>query len=167
MKTLKESLLDDIETSMQSGDEWVKETKKETKEFLKEIGAIKTFNKLGIRLKNSDTLRCRRFIPYTLQQLGFDANAIKIIIGTLDETGDLKLKIAIYTVEDQTKMGTIHVTPSWVKTVYVEGLELYKPTDIVKYVLKPASKSIDSFKRLLNNMEKWNEQLVGTQLLLK
>ena len=166
MKTLKESLLDDIETTMNNGSDLVKDIQKEQKEFLKEIGTIKTFNKLGIRLKSADTLRCHRFIPYTLQQLGFDANAIKIIIGTLDETGDLKLKISIYTAEDRTKMGTIHVKPSWEKKVYIEGLMLYTTSDVVKYILKPASKSIDSFKRLLNNMEKWNEQLVGTKLLL-
>ena len=165
MKTLKESLLDDIETTMSNGSELVKEIEKETKEFLKAIGAIKTYNKIGVKLRPTDTLRCRLFVPYALKQLGYDANIIKIIISTLDETGNWRINISLCTVEDKSDLKMGNDKPVWEKTVYNE--EYLKSSDIVKDLLKPAAKSLDTFKKFLNNMEKWNEQLVGTNLLLK
>lgn len=171
MKSLLESILDDIDVQMSSGDEWVKQSKAETKEFLKLIGTINSYDtpELGINIirKNNIVLRCRLFAPYTLKQLGFDANAIKIIIGPVYETDDWSLKISIYTVEDKSKLGTVYVKPLWEKKVYLENYEFSKSSDIVKNLLKPAGKSLDTFKKFLNNMEKWNEQLVGKYLLLK
>lgn len=161
MKTLKESLLSDIDTNLAQGDEWAKETEKETKEFLKAIGAIKTYNKIGVKLKPSDTLRCGFFAPYMLKQLGYDANIIKITIREDYESDYWKLNISICIGE---KIRTADVESVWDKTVYFG--EYFKSSDIVKHLLKPASKSFDSFKKFLNNMEKWNEQLVGTKLLL-
>lgn len=168
MRTLYESLLNDIETSMKNGDEWVKQSKAETKEFLKAIGTLKNYNKLtlGLKPRNTDTLRCRLFVPYAMEQLGFNGNAIKIIISTVGDTDDWSLKIAIYTAEDKSKLGTIYVKPLWEKKVYLENTEFNKAADIVKDLLKPAAKSLDTFKKFLNNMEKWNEQLVGKNLLL-
>lgn len=167
MKALYESILDDIDVQMSNGDEWAKEIEKEKKEILKAIGTIKNYNVFVIKPKNKETLRCRLFAPYTLEQLGFNANAIKIIIGCLDETGDWKMKISIYTAENKSKLGSSYVKPLWEKKAYLESTEFSKTSDIVKDLLKPAAKSLDSFKKFLNNMEKWNEQLVGKQLLLK
>jgi hypothetical protein len=42
-----------------------------------------------------------------------------------------------------------------------------KWNDVVRDLIKPATKSLDTFKKFLDNMEKWNEQLVDTKLLLK
>lgn len=171
MRTLYESILDDIEVQVQRGDEWVKEIEKETKEFLKLIGTINSYDspaiEINIRRKGNKTLRCRLFAPYTIEHLGFNANAIKIIISTVSETDDWSLKISIYTAEDKSKLGTAYVKPLWEKKVYLENYEFSKTSDIVKDILKPATKSLDTFKKFLDNMEKWNEQLVGKQLLLK
>jgi hypothetical protein len=171
MKTLKESLLDDIETTMNNGSKWAKEIEQETKEFLKLIGSVNYYDTpelgIGIRRKNNTVLRCRLFAPYTIEQLGFNANAIKIIIGPVYETDDWSLKISFYTVEDKSKLGTVYVKPLWEKKAYLESTEFSKTLNIIKDLLKPATKSLDSFKKFLNNMEKWNEQLVGKQLLLK
>jgi hypothetical protein len=165
MRTLKESILDDIETTMNNGGELVKEIEKETKEFLKAIGMIKTYNRAGVKLKRSDTLRCGFFAPYTLKQLGYDGNFIKIIIREDYETDYWKMNISIYTVDEQSKMRTKDVEPVWDKTVYFG--EYYNSVDIVKYLLKSASKSLDSFKKFLNNVEKYNEKVTDTNLLLK
>lgn len=171
MKTLRESILDDIDVQMSNGDEWAKESKAETKEFLKLIGGINGYDSpeigISVRSKGNRVLRCRLFAPYTMEQLGFNANAIKIIIGPVYETDDWSLKISIYTVEDKSKLGTVYVKPLWEKKAYLESTEFNKTSDIVKDLLKPASKSLDSFKKFLDNMEKWNEQLVGKYLLLK
>lgn len=164
MKTLYESILNDIETTMNNGREWTKEIEQETKEFLKRIGTIKTCNIIGVKLKPSDTLRCRLFVPNALKQLGYDANAIIITIRNVNENDYWAINISIYTAEDA-KLRNVNDKPVWEKTIYIE--EYYKSSDIVKHVLKPASKSLDTFKKFLNNMEKWNEQLVGTQLLIK
>lgn len=171
MKTLRESILDDIDTTMNKGSEWTKEIEKEKKEFLKSIGTINNYDSpeigINIRRKRTKTLRCRLFAPYTIEQLGFNANAIKIIIGSVNETGDWKIKISIYTVEDKSKMGTVYVKPIWEKTVYIDYDEFFETTDMIKDLLKPAAKSIDSFKKFLNNMEKQNEQIIkNTNLLL-
>lgn len=55
----------------------------------------------------------------------------------------------------------------WEKKVYMDRWEFNKWNDVVKNLLKPAAKSLDSFKNFLNNIEKWNEQCAGKQLLLK
>ena len=34
-----------------------------------------------------------------------------------------------------------------------------KWNDVVENFIKPAAKSLDTFKKFLDNMEKWNEQL--------
>ena len=51
--------------------------------------------------------------------------------------------------------------------VYMDYWVYDKWNDVVKELIKPAAKSLDTFKKLLDNMEKWNGQLVGKQLLLK
>lgn len=162
MKTLKESILDDIESTMNSGSEWTKEIEKEAKEFLKCIGTLKTYNRAGVKLKPSDTLRCGFFAPYMLKQLGYDANIIKITIREDYESDYWKLNISICIGE---KIRTADVESVWDKTVYFG--EYFKSSDIVKHLLKPASKSFDSFKKFLNNMEKYNEKVTNTNSLLK
>lgn len=162
MKTLKESLLDDIETTMSNGSEWTKEIEKEVKESLKRIGTLKTYNREGVKLKPADTLRCGFFAPYMLKQLGYDANIIKITISYESKAFSWKLNISICIGE---KIRSADVKSVWEKTVYFG--EYVKSADIVKYLLKSASKSFDSFKRFLNNMEKYNEKETNTNSLLK
>jgi hypothetical protein len=60
-----------------------------------------------------------------------------------------------------------HINTVYDKMVYMDRWEFYKWNDVVKELIKPAAKSLDTFKKFLDNMEKWNEQLVGKQLLLK
>lgn len=81
MKTLKESLLDDIETTMDNGSKWVKEIEKEKKEFLKVIRTAKNYEG-GYSLKNGRANGV--FVPNALHELGFDANHIHIFMYTMD-----------------------------------------------------------------------------------
>ena len=166
MKTLKESLLDDIETSMKNGAEWVKEIEKEKKEFLKVLGTAKNYEG-GYSLKNSRSNGV--FTLNVLHEMGFDAEHIHIFMYTMDSfnytssNDDWVLEISL---SKRSEDNMRHIRTVWEKKVYMDRWDFDKWNDVVKYLLKPAAKSLDTFKKFLNNMEKWNEQLVGKNLLL-
>lgn len=81
MKPLYESILSDMETAMDKGDELAKEIENEKKEFLKVIRTAKEWEG-GYSLKNGRSNGV--FTPNVLQELGFDANHIHIIMYTMD-----------------------------------------------------------------------------------
>ena len=167
MKTLKESLLSDIDTNLTQGDEWEKNLKAEIKEFLKAISAAKNYEG-GYSLKNGRSNKV--FTPNALHELRFDANHIEIMMYTMDSfnytssNDDWVLEITLSKRSDDNMK---HICTVWEKMVYMDRWEFDKWNDVVKNLIKPATKSLDTFKKFLNNMEKWNEQLVGKQLLLK
>ena len=166
MKNLYESILDDIDVQMSQGDEWAKEIEKEKKEFLKVLGAAKNYEG-GYSLKNARSNKV--FTPNALHELGFDANHIHIFMYTMDSfnytssTDDWVLEITLSKRSDDDMR---HISTVWEKKVYMDRWSFDKWNSVVKNLLKPAAKSLDTFKKFLNNMEKWNEQLVGTKLLL-
>lgn len=167
MKTLKESLLSDIDTTLAQGDEWEKNLKAEIKEFLKVIGAAKNYEG-GYSLKNGRSNKV--FTPNVLHELGFDANHIEIMMYTMDSftfdsyADEWKLTIILSKRSDDNMK---HICTVWEKIVYMDRWLFNKWNDVVRDLLKPATKSSDTFKKFLDNMEKWNGQLVGKQLLLK
>jgi hypothetical protein len=167
MKTLKESLLDDIETTMNNGSKWAKEIEQENKAFLKAISTIKNYES-SYSLKDGRVNQV--FVPNALKQLGYDANHIEIMMYTMDNFGfethmnEWKLSIILSKRSDDSMK---HINTVYDKMVYMDRWEFYKWNDVVKELIKPAAKSLDTFKKFLDNMEKWNEQLVGKQLLLK
>jgi hypothetical protein len=167
MKTLYESLLDDIETSMENGNEWAKEIENEKKEFLKVIRTAKNYDG-GYSLKNSRSNGL--FTPNVLNELGFDANHIHIFMYTNDSfnyTSSNDDWVLVISLSKRSDDNIRHICTVWEKKVYMDRWEFNKWNDIVKDLIKPAAKSLDTFKKFLDNMEKWNEQLVGKQLLLK
>lgn len=167
MKTLKESLLSDIDTNLAQGDEWEKNRKAEIKEFLKVISTAKNWEG-GYSLKNGRSIKL--FTPNALRELGFDANHIEIFMYTMDSfsfassNDDWAIEITLSKRSDDNMK---HINTVWKKIVYIDRWEFDKWNDVVKNLIKPAVKSLDTFKKFLDNMEKWNEQLVGKQLLLK
>lgn len=169
MKTLKESLLNDIEDTLAHGDEWEKNLKGEIKEFLKVIGTSKNYEG-GYSLKNCRSNKV--FTPNVLQELGFDANYIEIMMYTMDSFSlssdnyncDWLLNITLSKRSDDNMK---HICDVWNKKVYMDRWLFNKWNDVVRELIKPATKSLDTFKKFLDNMEKWNEQLVSKQLLLK
>lgn len=166
MKTLKESLLSDIDTTLAQGNEWEKNLKAEIKEFLKAISVAKNYE--GFGFKNGR--KAAFFVPNALKQMGYDANHIEIMMYTMDNFNyadnneDWKLNVWISKRSDDNKE---HIRTVYEKWVYMDYYMFNKWNEVVKEIIKPATKSLDTFKKLLDNMEKWNEQLVGKQLLLK
>lgn len=166
MKTLKESLLSDIDTNLAQGDEWEKNLKAEIKEFFKAISTAKNYERFGFKNGRKTAF----FVPNALKQLGYDANHIEIKMYTMDnfgfETHMNEWKVSIWLTK-RSDDNTEHINGVYDKTVYMDRWEFYNCNDVVKELIKPAAKSLDTFKKFLDNMEKWNEQLVGKQLLLK
>lgn len=167
MITLKESILADMDDTIAQGDEWEKNFKAEIKEFLKAISTAKNYESLGYK----NGRKAAFFVPNALKQLGYDANHIDIMIcttynfSTADKAVDWKLNIWLTKHSEDNREylnGGIYDN-----AVYMDYWEYNKWNDIVKELIKPAAKSLDTFKKLLDNMEKWNGQLVGKQLLLK
>lgn len=167
MKTLKESLLSDIDTNLAQGDEWEKNLKAEIKEFLKVISAAKNYEG-GYSLKNGRSNKV--FTLNALKELGYDANHIEIFMYTMDNfsytssNDDWALEITLSKRSDDNMK---HICSVWKKKIYMDRWLFNKWNDVVRDLLKPATKSSDTFKKFLDNMEKWNEQLVSKQLLLK
>ena len=165
MKTLKESILADIDDTLAQGDELDKNIKAEIKEFLKAIATAKNYESFGFKNGRKTAF----FVPNALKQLGYDANHIEIVMYTMDnytfdtytDEWTLTIEFAKYNNDQRFEQST------WYKKIYMDRWEANKWNDIVKELIKPAAKSLDTFKKFLDNMEKWNEQLVGKQLLLK
>lgn len=60
-----------------------------------------------------------------------------------------------------------HICMVWEKKVYIDRWTADNWRGIVKNVIKPATKSLDTFKKFLDNMEKYNEQCISPSSLLK
>lgn len=166
MKTLKESLLSDIDTNLAHGNEWEKNLKAEIKEFLRGISSAKNYEGFGFKNGRKTAF----FVPNALKQIGYDANHIEIMMYTMDNftfdahADEWKLTIIL---SKRSNDNMKHICNVWEKMVYMDRWEFDKWNDVVKELIKPAGKSLDTFKKFLDNMEKWNEQLAGKQLLLK
>ena len=110
------------------------------------------------------------FVPNALKQLGYDANYIEIMMYTMDnfhyESYADEWKVSIWLTK-RSDDNAEHINDVYYKMVYMDRWEANIWNDIVKELIKPAAKSLDTFKKFLDNIEKWNGQLVGKQLLLK
>jgi hypothetical protein len=165
MKTLKESLLDDIETTMNNGSKWAKEIEQETKEFLKVISTAKYWDG-GYSLKNGRSNGV--FVPNILHELGYDANHIHLLMYTEDSNGwisgswTLEISLSKRSDDNMRRICTV-----WEKKIRITRGVADNWRAFIKNIIKPATKSLDTFKKLLDNMEKYNGRPIEVNLLLK
>lgn len=153
MKTLYESLLSDIEDTLQSGSEWSKTLEKKISKFLKNIGSPTNYKKIG-GYKISKIISIGD-IEDILKLLGFDANYIELCIIDSWPNGNIP-------------QWSLNVTiGGWDKTIYPDDTYITDPKIFIKELIKPLTKDIDTFKKFLNNMEKFNRQHVNMSDLLK
>lgn len=153
MKTLYESILADIDTTLRAGDEWSKELGKKASKFLKTIGSDSKYKKMG-------GYKISRFIQIDdikdiLNLLGFDADYIELCIIDSWPNGSIpqwRLNVTI---------------GGWDKVVYPDDTYITDPKIFIKELIKPLTTDIDTFKKFLNNMEKFNRQHVNMSDLLK
>ena len=164
MKTLYESLLDDIDTTMKNGSEWAKEIENEKKEFLKVLGTAKNYEG-GYSLKNGRSNGI--FTPNVLHELGYDANHIQLLMFTRDSSIDdswvLELSLSKHSDDNMRR----YIGAVLDKRIYMDRWVADNWRGIVKNIIKPATKSLDTFKRFINNMEKLNGQYISPSSLLK
>lgn len=154
MKTLYESILDDIDAQMQQGDEWSKELEKKLSEFLKTIGSSSKYKKLhGYRI--SGTIRILD-VENILNLLGFDGDYIELCVVDSYPNGEIpewELDVVI---------------GGWNKRIYSNDvLSPRTAKAFIKEVITPLTKDIDTFKKFLNNMEKFHRKYVNLGDLLK
>ena len=167
MKTLKESLLDDIDTTMKNGSEWAKEIEKEKKEFLKVLGTAKNYEG-GYSLKNGRSNGV--FAPNILHELGYDANHIHILMYTMDSFNTvyeddnwvLEIELSRCNEDDMGRLSRV-----WINKIRISRWVADNWRAFIKNVIKPACKSLDTFKKLLDNMKKHNGQYIDVNSLLK
>ena len=155
MKTLKESILANMDDTIASGDDYIKGIAEEMNYLHSKIGVIKSYDKLSSRVY----VNGRRLILYfnnLLKALGYDANAIEITIFPLE--GDVKdwhLDIFLYK-----RDGGYTCRSVYDHTIYLYNGHFKKIDDILKDLLKPATKDSDSFKHFLDKVAHYEGQLI-------
>lgn len=171
MKTLYEGILSGMEDTLTAGDNYVETRKAEMKELLKELGLAKNYEG-GYALKNA---RSTGFFTQTaLNELGYDANHIKIMMYTMDsfnyiehnDEWEIIVSLSKYEYDDNDGFRKFNKTV-WEKNVYIDRWTADNWRGIVKNVIKPATKNKETFKKFLDNMEKYDEQYISPTSLLK
>ena len=166
MKTLKESLLSDIDTNLAQGDEWEKNLKAEIKEFLRGISSAKNYEGFGFKNGRKTSF----FVPNALKQLGYDANHIEIMMYTMDNFhfdahGD-EWKVTIWLTK-RSDDNMRHICTVWDNKIRISRWVADNWRVFIKNIIKPSTKSLDTFKKLLDIMEKYNGRPIDANLLLK
>ena len=123
MKTLYESLLSDIEDTLQSGREWAKTLEKKISKFLKNIGSPTNYKKIG-GYKISKIISIGD-IEDILKLLGFDANYIELCIIDSWPNGNIP-------------QWSLNVTiGGWDKTINPDDTYITDPKIFIKEQIKP------------------------------
>ena len=141
MKTLKESLLGDLEDNLKLSDI----IQKEMKYLHDQVRVLKNYNKRSrYPAKNKHTIKVNN-LNNLLNFIGYDADSINIEFYTVE--GWPGLQFRIYFFHNADEYDTVH-------KFYAEihDKKLSKPSDMVK-ILKEATKDIKTFQKFLENME--------------
>ena len=155
MKTLKESILADMEDTIVSGDDYIKGVKEEMRGLNRAVSTIKSYDKLTSRVYINGR-RCTMLFTNLLTSLGYDANAMEITMYQLeDDLKDWHLDVFLY---KQDGWSTCH--SAYEHTIYLYNGHFEKFNDILKKLLKPATKDSDSFVHFLNKLAQYEGQLV-------
>ena len=144
MKTLKESLLDDIETTMVTGDKYCNDVKDELKELQQLVSRVKFWE----RTWRKDMRYIRLNIPNILNLMGYDAETIEILI-SYESVMQANWRIEIVIVKGPQGDREFQYDSK----VYISELTTRHFKDVLKKVLTPACKNIDSFKKFLEKVK--------------
>ena len=169
MKSLKESLLGDMESNMQAGDDYVKKVENDLKEISDEITKLKNYVKYepagrsyhpvyknghhtGGLFKNTEVFK----------YCGYDANFLDLLVYQ-DENNfnDWRFSITL-----SKKDSDRWIEPEGEKYDYFIYLNISDfPTfkDILKKIIKPMCKDILVFNKALENIKKYNNRLISRE----
>lgn len=144
MKTLYESLLDDIETTMATGDKYYNDIKDELKELQRLVSRVKFWE----RTWRKDMRYILLSIPNLLNLIGYDADRIEIDI-SYESVMQAKWRIEIVIINGP--IGNREIL--YESRIYISELTIRYFKDVLKKVLVPAFKDIDSFKKFLEKVK--------------
>ena len=161
MRTLKESLLDNIDTTMKNGTE-IKNMVKD------ELNTLKDYVKSINRFETSTGWDKRKYVavevPYLLNTIGYEGKILELSIRKWNSKIDndyfhIELKVDIYA-DGNTKDYYGYADEEKILSKCIRFGKKYDDpkqarvdftiADILKFVVRPACKNIESFKKLLN-----------------
>ena len=163
MKTLKESLLADIETSMRVGDTYAKIPENALKELGKEISLLKNYDRLPKRIYTNGYSTKFIVAPEMFEFIGYEANHIEIIAyqpgagaGLLYDDLDWRIKIYISNREEYGRI----LSSTFEASIYLSKSTVSSFKDILKKLIKPMTKDLNTFKHSLEMFQKYGDRLV-------
>lgn len=159
MKTLKdimtEGVLASIEDVLADGDNYINDIKEEMRGLNRAISSASIYTKLNPRVYINGR-RCTIHLEHVLNSLGYDANMMEVTIFPLeDDLKDWHLDIFLY------KHGDGYTCRSaYDHTIYLYNGHFSKFNDILKKLLKPATKDVETLKHFLEQVVRYEGQLV-------
>lgn len=144
MRTLYESILDDIDVQMATGDKYCNNIKDELKELQHIVSRVKYWE----RTWRKDMRYIRLNIPNILNLMGYDAETIEILI-SYESVMQANWRIEIVIVKNP------HGDREFLydSKIYISELTTKCFKDVLKKVLMPACKDIDAFKKFLEKVK--------------
>lgn len=143
MKTLKESLLSDIEDTIAIGDKYDNDIKGELKELQRIVSRVKYWERTIKEIRY-----IRLGIPNLLKLMGYDADTIEIVVryeGVMRANWRIDIIIVDNSHGDREFL--------YDSIIYISELATKCFKDVLKKVLIPACKDIDSFKKFLEKVK--------------
>ena len=163
MKTLKESLLADIETSMQAGDTYAKIPENTLKELNKVLSTLKNYERLPKRVYTNGYSTKFLVAPEMFEFIGYEANHIEIIAyqpgggaGLLYDGLDWRVTIYISKREEYGRI----LSSAFEASIYLSDDMVSSFKEILKKLIKPMTKDLNTFKHSLEMFQKYDGQLV-------
>ena len=148
MKSLKESLLTDIDDTLNSGDEYIEQTAENFKILQNDLSIAKSYRE--VKTYNPGKFVINRYCKNLLKSYGFDAELIHIAIylpGTYGASSLNNCEVVIQLMKYHNKSMTVSY-----KTDYtLSKFDYTTLNDVVKKFIKPNLKDINTFKKLLKN----------------
>jgi hypothetical protein len=148
MKPLWESILDDIEDTLEQGDEYIEQVTDSFKNLQKDLSIAKSYREL--KTYNPGKFVINRYCKNLLKSYGFDAELIRITIylpGTYRLGTINNCEIVIQLMKYQNKS----ITTQYKTDYTLSRFDYTTLNDVVKKFIKPNLKDINTFKKLLKN----------------
>lgn len=148
MKTLLESILADIEGTLQQGDEYIEQVTENFKALQKDLSVAKSYRE--VKTYNPYKFVINRYCKNLLKSYGFDAELIHIAIylpGIYGASSLNNCEIVIQLMKYQNKS----ITAPYKIDYTLPAKEYSSLNDVIKKFIKPYLKDLNTFKKLLQN----------------
>lgn len=148
MKTLLESILDDIEDTIKQGDNYIEQVTENFKTLQKDLSIAKSYRE--VKTYNPGKFVINRYCKNLLKSYGFDAELIHITIylpGTYGASSLNNCEIVIQLMKYHNKS----MTAPYKIDYTLPKTDYGSLNDVIKKFIKPSLKDITTFKKLLTH----------------